>query len=453
MSFSNLSSESGLDIAVKPGGLSAFAKVPVKKNNFFTIPDKSEPKKSNQINDSFQRSEDIQSFPIGKVSKKSSNIPEKDQDDGLENISIYSSSKNFLSSKPIKSHSKSPKNTPHEVPPIFQLSTSQKKVLDPRKAFLKQSLVIKKASDEQSPDYISNRAPSENRSEKYSKMTPTSQLRKIPSAMEKEFQVESDEDLEIYENFEDPEESSGFTTEEIQEAFNTFDFDGNDFISGEEIRRVMDMIGEYVTDEEIDEMIRMLDRDGKGQVGYHEFFKMAKGQTLTPIGMALPPPPGLVSTNKNRSENVSKVSQRNLYSPGLSEIARQISGKASSIHRIESQGENPKSLEHSKRSEKPADVKKSFKMMKPIIMARNFKKQFDKDVDNESVKSKNISIRNKSNEVYQSRLDSASLIPSESEQVKKLRLPINEIKPIPRSPRDELASDELRKVFSQSIKK
>ena len=43
-------------------------------------------------------------------------------------------------------------------------------------------------------------------------------------------------------------------------------------------------------DEEIDEMVRMLDVDGDGQVNFKEFYKMASGQSLAPIGVALPPP-------------------------------------------------------------------------------------------------------------------------------------------------------------------
>jgi Ca2+-binding EF-hand superfamily protein len=55
-----------------------------------------------------------------------------------------------------------------------------------------------------------------------------------------------------------------FTDEEIKEAFFTFDMNGNGYIGVAEIRFVMDALGEDVTDEEIDEMIRMLDIDGDG---------------------------------------------------------------------------------------------------------------------------------------------------------------------------------------------
>ena len=65
---------------------------------------------------------------------------------------------------------------------------------------------------------------------------------------------------------------------------------GNGFVGASEIRFVLDALGENVTDEEIDEMIRMIDMDGDGQVNYKEFYKMASGDSLAPLGVALPPP-------------------------------------------------------------------------------------------------------------------------------------------------------------------
>jgi hypothetical protein len=54
--------------------------------------------------------------------------------------------------------------------------------------------------------------------------------------------------------------------EEILEAFKVFDKDGNGFISAAELRHVMTNLGEKLTDEEVDEMIREADIDGDGQV-------------------------------------------------------------------------------------------------------------------------------------------------------------------------------------------
>ncbi|EME27820.1 calmodulin isoform 2 [Galdieria sulphuraria] len=68
------------------------------------------------------------------------------------------------------------------------------------------------------------------------------------------------------------------TEEEIREAFKVFDKvcvqDGNGYISAAELRHVMTSLGEKLTDEEVDEMIREADMDGDGQINYQEFVKM-----------------------------------------------------------------------------------------------------------------------------------------------------------------------------------
>ena len=53
-----------------------------------------------------------------------------------------------------------------------------------------------------------------------------------------------------------------------------FDKDGNGYISAAELRHVMTNLGEKLTDEEVDEMIREADIDGDGQVNYEEFVTM-----------------------------------------------------------------------------------------------------------------------------------------------------------------------------------
>lgn len=77
-----------------------------------------------------------------------------------------------------------------------------------------------------------------------------------------------------------------FSDEEIKEAFDTFDLDKNRFVGAMEIKHILAVIGEEATDEEIDEMIRMCDADGDGQVTMDEFRRLMK-QPAPPI----PPPP------------------------------------------------------------------------------------------------------------------------------------------------------------------
>ncbi|KAH8060559.1 Ca2-binding protein [Aureococcus anophagefferens] len=49
----------------------------------------------------------------------------------------------------------------------------------------------------------------------------------------------------------------------------------NGYIGASEIRHVLVCMGELITDEEVDMMIKMVDNDGDGQVSYHEFYDVA----------------------------------------------------------------------------------------------------------------------------------------------------------------------------------
>ena len=51
-------------------------------------------------------------------------------------------------------------------------------------------------------------------------------------------------------------------------SFLVFDKDGNGFISAAELRHVMANLGENLTEEEVDEMVREADIDGDGQINY-----------------------------------------------------------------------------------------------------------------------------------------------------------------------------------------
>lgn len=56
---------------------------------------------------------------------------------------------------------------------------------------------------------------------------------------------------------------SHFTPLTLQQVF---DRDNNGFISAAELRHVMTSIGEKLTDDEVDEMIREADQDGDGRI-------------------------------------------------------------------------------------------------------------------------------------------------------------------------------------------
>jgi serine/threonine-protein phosphatase 2B regulatory subunit len=79
--------------------------------------------------------------------------------------------------------------------------------------------------------------------------------------------------------------NSKFSDSEIKDAFISFDLDKNSFIGAAEIRHVLVNIGENVTDDEVDEMIRMVDGDGDGQVSFTEFYAMVTGGAAPPPGL------------------------------------------------------------------------------------------------------------------------------------------------------------------------
>merc|ERR1719474_807451 len=62
-----------------------------------------------------------------------------------------------------------------------------------------------------------------------------------------------------------------FTDEEIQGCFDSFDLDGNGFISAAEISQCFRKLGEKVTDEEIDEMIRIMETARSRQRNFNKW--------------------------------------------------------------------------------------------------------------------------------------------------------------------------------------
>ncbi|XP_070492933.1 uncharacterized protein [Chironomus tepperi] len=63
----------------------------------------------------------------------------------------------------------------------------------------------------------------------------------------------------------------GDSEDELKEAFKCFDKNNDGLISSSELRRVMTNLGEKLTEEEVDDMIKEADMDGDGMVNYDEF--------------------------------------------------------------------------------------------------------------------------------------------------------------------------------------
>lgn len=64
--------------------------------------------------------------------------------------------------------------------------------------------------------------------------------------------------------------------DELRQAFRVFDRNGDGYISAAELRHVMTSLGEKLTEEEVDEMIREADVDGDGRIQWAEFVALLK---------------------------------------------------------------------------------------------------------------------------------------------------------------------------------
>lgn len=128
----------------------------------------------------------------------------------------------------------------------------------------------------------------------------------LPSDVSKQFDIVSSET----EPTRDP--NGAFTDLEILEAFKAFDLDHNSYVGAAEIRHVLINIGETPTDQEVDEMIRMVDNDGDGQVSFVEFYSMVtKGRR---------PPPELILRVSQPKSSVPLSNVQQATTPGAQAI-------------------------------------------------------------------------------------------------------------------------------------
>lgn len=62
--------------------------------------------------------------------------------------------------------------------------------------------------------------------------------------------------------------------EDLLAAFRVFDKDGNGYITRDELKMAMDLIGETVTEAQLDDMLKASDIDHDGRINYEEFVKI-----------------------------------------------------------------------------------------------------------------------------------------------------------------------------------
>lgn len=133
-----------------------------------------------------------------------------------------------------------------------------------------------------------------------------------------------------------------FTDQQILDAFRTFDLDKNNYVGAAELRHILTNIGETVRDEEVDEMIKMVDKDGDGQVCFEEFYKMVTGGKKPPIGLGrrrnterISNAQGAMKPNMNRRDSLAiaqaAAQARNFKRKVLDEFARKQNLKPESI--------------------------------------------------------------------------------------------------------------------------
>jgi len=60
---------------------------------------------------------------------------------------------------------------------------------------------------------------------------------------------------------------------DLKAAFMVFDKDNNGYITRDELKSAMQIIGETLTDRDLDELLRTTDHDKDGKINYEEFIK------------------------------------------------------------------------------------------------------------------------------------------------------------------------------------
>lgn len=69
--------------------------------------------------------------------------------------------------------------------------------------------------------------------------------------------------------------------EEMREAFMVFDRDKSGSVSASELKHVMNNLGEQVTNEEVEEMIKEADADNDGELSFDDFLQFIQSKGLT----------------------------------------------------------------------------------------------------------------------------------------------------------------------------
>lgn len=83
--------------------------------------------------------------------------------------------------------------------------------------------------------------------------------------------VKEDDFVQWFTRFKTPKEDD--VEADLRAAFLVFDRDGNGFITRDELKTGMQIMGESLSDRDLDELLRATDLDQDGKINYEEFIK------------------------------------------------------------------------------------------------------------------------------------------------------------------------------------
>ena len=75
-------------------------------------------------------------------------------------------------------------------------------------------------------------------------------------------------------------EYCNYETEQIKEAFDIFDINRNGYIGVDELKEIFTIINEEVSEEELNEMIGLANKEGDGQVNWLYFYEFINGNGI-----------------------------------------------------------------------------------------------------------------------------------------------------------------------------
>lgn len=95
-----------------------------------------------------------------------------------------------------------------------------------------------------------------------------------------------------------------FTRDEVQESFDILDRTKQGFITESEIAFFLNILDISATKEEILEMVKMVDSKEDNKIRFDDFFLMAKGYLMSPIGLAFPPTISMLESKNLRKDTL-----------------------------------------------------------------------------------------------------------------------------------------------------